>query len=174
MKNRKLFEARRRKSLSIADAAAAVGTVERTYQRWEHGESFPQPYFRRKLCDFYGVSLDELGLDREASTDRAQQSDVTDAVSPVPKGTILTLTAQEVRDISEMLRLGEGDMKQFDHSKRETLEKLARAAKVAAGVAVGDQVLINPEPWDRLARAVEKPSILNFAALEKFKTLLAD
>jgi transcriptional regulator with XRE-family HTH domain len=60
--NDKLWKARILRSLSQNDVCKAVGADIRSYQRWEKGESIPQPYYRRKLCIFFGMTPDELGF----------------------------------------------------------------------------------------------------------------
>src|SRR5207248_11516009 len=52
--------------LTQEDVAEAIGTSSRTIRAWELGESFPSKYYSRKLCEFYGKTPQELGLDKEA------------------------------------------------------------------------------------------------------------
>src|SRR5437899_781649 len=44
-----LIRERKRRGLSQQDVATAVGASLRNYQRWESGETFPQPYYWLKL-----------------------------------------------------------------------------------------------------------------------------
>lgn len=61
--NQLLRAARENKGLSQKEVADALGLLDaRSIRRWERGTSFPQPYYRRKLCELFGQSLEELGL----------------------------------------------------------------------------------------------------------------
>jgi transcriptional regulator with XRE-family HTH domain len=48
--------------LSQAEAAEQVGITRSTLQRWERGESSPQPYHRRNLYQVYGRGFRLLGV----------------------------------------------------------------------------------------------------------------
>src|SRR5258708_2073196 len=64
--NEKLRMARIQKHLSEADVCSAIGADLKTYQNWELGKHTPQPYFRKRLCELFGMSLGELGYDPAA------------------------------------------------------------------------------------------------------------
>ena len=55
-----LTRERERRGLSQQDVADAVGASLRNYQRWESGETFPQPYSLRKLQGFFGECINEV------------------------------------------------------------------------------------------------------------------
>lgn len=59
--NEKLIAARKNKNWSQGKACNEVGVDLRTYQRWERGETTPQPFYRDKLCKVFGMSLEHLG-----------------------------------------------------------------------------------------------------------------
>jgi transcriptional regulator with XRE-family HTH domain/tetratricopeptide (TPR) repeat protein len=59
--NNKLRVARIRKCWSERDVFDVIGVDKRTYQRWERGQ-LPQPLYRKKLCELFEMSLEELGL----------------------------------------------------------------------------------------------------------------
>lgn len=61
--NGKLVAARKSKNWKQASASEEIGVDLRTYQRWERGESVPQPYYRDRLCQVFGMSVKELGYD---------------------------------------------------------------------------------------------------------------
>jgi transcriptional regulator with XRE-family HTH domain len=48
------------RGLSQQDVAHAVDASLRNYQRWESGETFPQPYSLRKLQGFFGECINEV------------------------------------------------------------------------------------------------------------------
>jgi transcriptional regulator with XRE-family HTH domain len=60
--NERLKRARESRGWSQADVAAAVGTDEKSVGRWERGEHNPTPYYRKKLCELYNKSAEELGF----------------------------------------------------------------------------------------------------------------
>jgi transcriptional regulator with XRE-family HTH domain len=53
---------RLRRGLSQAEAAEAMGIDERTLRDWETGRHKPNYAGQRSLRDFYGKTLEELGL----------------------------------------------------------------------------------------------------------------
>src|SRR5438874_826562 len=55
-----LTRERNRRGLSQQDVARAVGASLRNYQRWESGETFPQPYAWQRLQGFFGESINEV------------------------------------------------------------------------------------------------------------------
>jgi tetratricopeptide (TPR) repeat protein len=61
--NHKLKGARIARCLSEKDVCMATGADIRSYQRWESGRVTPQPFYRKKLCDFFGLTLEQLGYD---------------------------------------------------------------------------------------------------------------
>jgi transcriptional regulator with XRE-family HTH domain len=58
--SRILTRERVRRGLSQLDVANAVDASLRNHQRWESGETFPQPYSLRKLQGFFGKCIDEV------------------------------------------------------------------------------------------------------------------
>jgi hypothetical protein len=46
-----------------------LGTTPGNVSRWERGITSPGPYFRRKLCELFGSSAQELGLTWDESGD---------------------------------------------------------------------------------------------------------
>jgi transcriptional regulator with XRE-family HTH domain len=58
--SRILIRERVRRGLSQLDVANSVDASLRNYQRWESGETFPQPYSLRKLQGFFGECINEV------------------------------------------------------------------------------------------------------------------
>ena len=58
--SRILTRERVRRGLSQLDVANSVDASLRNYQRWESGETFPQPYSLRKLQGFFGECINEV------------------------------------------------------------------------------------------------------------------
>ncbi|GHO52475.1 tetratricopeptide repeat protein [Ktedonobacter robiniae] len=65
----KLTEARMARSLSQQDVAEQIGTTHVNVSRWERGITRPNPYFRRKLCQLFGLTAQELDLVPSASSE---------------------------------------------------------------------------------------------------------
>ena len=55
-----LIRERLRRGLSQQEVADEVEASLRNYQRWESGETFPQPYYWLKLQDFFGECINEV------------------------------------------------------------------------------------------------------------------
>jgi transcriptional regulator with XRE-family HTH domain len=55
-----LIRERKRRDLSQQEVASAVGASLRNYQRWESGETYPQPYSLQKLQGFFGECIHEV------------------------------------------------------------------------------------------------------------------
>jgi transcriptional regulator with XRE-family HTH domain len=61
----RLHDERVRRGLSQAELAERVGTTFVNVSRWERGITGPNPYFRKKLVQFFGLEAWELDLDVE-------------------------------------------------------------------------------------------------------------
>src|SRR5439155_1315632 len=51
---------RSRRNWSQEDVADKIGTTASNVSRWERGITFPNPYFRRMLCELFQKSTEEL------------------------------------------------------------------------------------------------------------------
>src|SRR5215469_7315860 len=58
----KLKKLRTHRGLSQTQVAEKLGTDFRVVSRWERGLHQPTAYYRPKLCELFGVTLEELGL----------------------------------------------------------------------------------------------------------------
>jgi transcriptional regulator with XRE-family HTH domain len=97
MTNDKLRIARIKKHLSETEVCRAIGADLRTYQHWESGKHIPQAYYRKKLCELFELSLEELGYDpltllftHASSAPLLPMAQRTDAVPETPTLTIPT------------------------------------------------------------------------------------
>lgn len=70
----RLRRERRRRCLSQEELAEQIGTTPLTVSRWERGQSFPNPYYRRKLCDFFQSPPEFLGLVPESAPEMEQET----------------------------------------------------------------------------------------------------
>ena len=58
----KLKNLRTQRGLSQTQVAEKLGTDFRVVSRWERGLHQPTAYYRPKLCELFGMTLEELGL----------------------------------------------------------------------------------------------------------------
>src|SRR5690348_3703174 len=73
----RLKQERERRGWSQSDVAKRVGTTQVNISRWENVTTTPSPYFRQKLVEIFGKSLQELGLFTEVEEDGSEQESVT-------------------------------------------------------------------------------------------------
>lgn len=68
-----------------SELAERVGTTQVNISRWEKGITFPGPYYRQKLGEIFGKSLEDLALIPEANKDQDAKAgafvDIADAKS---------------------------------------------------------------------------------------------
>ncbi|HEU5380415.1 MAG TPA: helix-turn-helix transcriptional regulator [Ktedonobacteraceae bacterium] len=58
----RLVEERKSRGWSQQELADALGTTQHNVSRWEAGLTTPGPYFRTKLCELFGMPIQELFL----------------------------------------------------------------------------------------------------------------
>ena len=63
----RLVAERLRRRWTQQEVADRLGTTAGNVSRWERGLTSPGPYFRRKLCELFGRSAQELGLTWDGS-----------------------------------------------------------------------------------------------------------
>ncbi|MGI9061137.1 MAG: tetratricopeptide repeat protein [Ktedonobacteraceae bacterium] len=85
----RLRQERERRGWSQGELAKHIGTNQVSISRWEKGVTTPSPYFRQKLAELFGKSLEELGLFMETEDDNNEEASthsVPDAaqVSSIP------------------------------------------------------------------------------------------
>jgi transcriptional regulator with XRE-family HTH domain len=69
----RLVAERMRRRWTQLEVADQLGTTPGNVSRWERGITSPGPYFRRKLCELFGSSAQELGLTWDESEDALSQ-----------------------------------------------------------------------------------------------------
>ncbi len=72
--NEKLTQARLERAWSQTYVADHIGTTFVSVSRWERGIAFPDPYFRKKLCQLYGKNEEELGLVKKKTKNKKEPS----------------------------------------------------------------------------------------------------
>ena len=60
--NTKLVQARLDRNLTQQELASRLDVTQVTIGRWERGVTLPSPFYRRKLCQVFGKTAQELGL----------------------------------------------------------------------------------------------------------------
>jgi tetratricopeptide (TPR) repeat protein len=188
--NYKLRAVREHKMWTIPEAAEEVGVDAQTFWRWENYVQWPRAYALRKLCTVFERSAEELGFGRSSDnldhTRSAVQKKPDETVSLLSQrvneqgAALVRLTPEQVKTLLALLR-NETTVKQFDPAKRETLRtlrELLRDAALAAGASrilgewMSQEIRTDPEPWERLAIARVKPSVMNTGTLDHFEHLL--
>ncbi|QBD75308.1 XRE family transcriptional regulator [Ktedonosporobacter rubrisoli] len=66
MERTRLAEARKQRHWTLEEAAERLECTIQSLHRWEKGIVTPHSYNIRKLCDVYGVSADDLGLEEKS------------------------------------------------------------------------------------------------------------
>jgi transcriptional regulator with XRE-family HTH domain/DNA polymerase III delta prime subunit len=61
-------------SWSQEQVAEKIGTTAPNVSRWERGKTFPDTYYRQKLCELFGKSAEELGLIQNDADEKSEQS----------------------------------------------------------------------------------------------------
>ena len=80
---------RETRCLSQKQVADAVGTDVYTVCKWESGKRGISPYYRKKLCEFFAVSAEELGFVDAKKEDDVKRRDVLKTMSIVAVPTLL-------------------------------------------------------------------------------------
>lgn len=66
--NSRLKEERRRHGWRVGYVAEQCGVAgEKTIRRWENGMASPSPANMRRLCTLFGMTAEELGLNKGTS-----------------------------------------------------------------------------------------------------------
>jgi tetratricopeptide (TPR) repeat protein/transcriptional regulator with XRE-family HTH domain len=168
--NEKLRLARIQRHLSELDVCSAIGCDLKTYVNWELGKHIPQAFWRGKLCDFFGMSLAELGYDpvtllaRSFPSPSVAQQDATIVSESAPddsggqemlpasaQSSIVQLTPEHVAILLSLIQWFEGSSMTHDPQKRKTLQQLAFALGSLAAVPATSSSLF--EGFSALAEA---------------------
>lgn len=159
-KNEKLIAARLAKYWTQEDACEKLEVPNvRTWQRWESGDVVPTLYFRKRLCEAFNTSLEDLGF--FSHTTIANETDEKRTLDD----NVVTLTPEQIALVMELLNLEEYNMENLDQSKRETLATILRIAGVAATA-----FSLDSEPFERLATG--KATNIDEATLTHFEGLM--
>ena len=82
--NSRLKQERERRGWSQSDIAERIGTTQINVSRWENSITLPGPYYRQKLAEIYGKSIQELGLIPEINTEKDENVTLPVGTSDTP------------------------------------------------------------------------------------------
>src|SRR5713226_1776422 len=85
----RLRRERELRSWSQEQVAEKLGTSAPNVSRWERGKTFPDTYYRQKLCELFGKSAAELGLIQNDTDEKSEQSPTHPAVAPDSNAPVL-------------------------------------------------------------------------------------
>ena len=109
----KLYELRKQRGLSQEELAGRLNVTRQTVSKWELGDSSPDMEKLMAISDLFGVSLDELVMDK--------------APEPAPPQTTTTAGTEIYTDIKEHV---------FTEGNRKRAKKGLKIAAIALGVLV--------------------------------------
>ena len=76
----RLKREREQRGWTQSKVAEQLGTTQITISRWENSITVPTPYYRQKLAELFGKSIQELGFISESNDERtAEASSLSDA-----------------------------------------------------------------------------------------------
>lgn len=88
--NNKLYDLRKKKGLSQEELASRLNVSRQTVSKWEVGESAPDMENLVALSELFGISLDELVLDKEPAATPAESCEAKADVIGDIKEKVLT------------------------------------------------------------------------------------
>lgn len=86
--NARLRHYRLQRHWSQKELAQLLGTTYLTVCRWENGTTSPSLFFRKQLCELFGVSPEELGLPSPSLEKRQTSSREAPALITLPGGSV--------------------------------------------------------------------------------------
>src|SRR5229473_1189033 len=66
----RLKQERERRAWTQSEMAERIGTTQINVSRWENGITLPSPYYRQRLGELFGKSIQELGLIPESNEEQ--------------------------------------------------------------------------------------------------------
>ncbi len=178
MVNQKLLAARQKKRWSQAVASEKVGVSELTYSRWEKAAQKPYLSTLDLLCKAFEMSPQDLGYSNDGQLMAEAKENVpviNNLASVTPEmlvgsqnTSLIVLTREQATLLSSIL-IGDDPMTNFDAGRRQALLRLLGTTGLTLAMPINE--LINPEPWDRIARGLTKPTHVNEETLNHFARL---
>jgi transcriptional regulator with XRE-family HTH domain len=174
MKNERLRKARKERRWTIEEACERIGVSRTTYIRWEQGTQKPQDLLLTWACKAFNMTAEQLGFaewpDRRGKPESQETTIAFPAaqnMQPEQSSPVIRLTREQAEWIAKFLGLRDKTMTPTDLSRRAALINILKAA----GIAVAAAPLLEAEPWERLERALKKPSSIDTATLDHLALL---
>ena len=79
------------RGLTQSQVAEHIGTTQINVSRWENGNTLPSPYYRQQLSDFFGKSIQELGLLHENNEEHEKATVPDTSTSNISQAAISSL-----------------------------------------------------------------------------------
>ena len=156
--NQRLIEARLEKCWSQEQAASECGVGERSYRRWESGESYPSLASLRLLKEGFGRPAADLGYEHLTRLEPViEEEEATSQRASV----VVTLTTEQVATLSSLLQGG-----RMDKTRRKTLQTILNALGAAT---TATQLFADTEPWERIITG--RTTNIDTATLDHFEGL---
>jgi predicted ATPase/DNA-binding CsgD family transcriptional regulator/transcriptional regulator with XRE-family HTH domain len=159
--NERLKHARYQLGLTQAELAEKVGTTFETVSRWERGIKVPGAYYRRKLCDVFGKTAEELGLLVDSGPFFAPDSSpcvfLSSAYSDAELKFVVSLK-EEFQSRGVTVWSSRTIRRQETRNKRNVLQEAIRAVQVVL-LIISPRTLASHHVHDtlRLARHFKRP-----------------
>jgi len=149
---RKIREERQLRGWSQAELAEKVGADTKSVSRWESGSHLPSYAAQRKLSEFYGQTLEELGFFVTPSN-KAEEMGKT---SPFPDSPSVKENLDGSMDLEiEKQKLEiEKQKLEIEEQRLELLERRLKLQKNAIEVARQMIEMLNPSENDRARAAI--------------------
>ncbi len=132
--------------------------------------SLPRPLTQKQLADFAGVSASTIERAERGEPIRVDCIQrICEALDKKPKELGLLSTESEEKQNST-----EASQDRVNTQKVSRREAMKIGAVVGTTLLTTPQELLNPEPWERFARALKKPRSIDQATLEHLEILAKD
>ena len=95
--NNKLYELRKQKGFSQEELANRLNVSRQTVSKWEVGDSTPDMEKLIAISDLFGISLDELVLDKAPEPAPAPQSAKSELYTDIKEKVLTEDNGQKVR-----------------------------------------------------------------------------
>lgn len=97
----RLIEERKGHRWSQLEVANLLGTTQQNVSRWERGLTTPDPYFRAKLSELFGISPQELGVMTEHPSPTLTAGRNKGEEERIPSASLTQETSSQKRDHSD-------------------------------------------------------------------------
>lgn len=156
--NDKLRYEREIRGWSQKKVADQIDVGKEMISRWECGERFPSKYYQEKLCQLYNKSTSELGFMSQSNAVASTPSKSSDPAL------LLSLAQQDIQSIppifSQAISQGiMGTVHELEGADVDTLRR--KLLEQAFGTVATFYALPNPDPLERLVRAIKKSASID-------------